>query len=169
MSATEITTQAAGEFKTTQSSDHNHSVVDRSGDGYVPIDIRMDNEIIQNLKDIALLKGVSVDQVVEDALQQQLNKINKEKNYLTEKDINDVITNIEYNCVPNTHITICVLTLINGAKVLGKNYGSIDPDRNNEVMGKEYAFKEAVEKVWELEGYLLRQRLYDKQKESKKE
>lgn len=56
-------------------------------------------------------------------------------------------------------LTICVLVLRNGTQVIGRNYGSIDPRMHDPAMGRREARKHAFEQVWELEGYLLRQRL----------
>lgn len=56
-------------------------------------------------------------------------------------------------------VTFCVLTLRNGAKVSGVNYGSVSAANFDPLVGREYARANAIEKVWELEGYLLRERL----------
>lgn len=56
-------------------------------------------------------------------------------------------------------VTICVLVLRNGAKVLGVNYGAIDCARHDAAMGRDEARKMAVEKVWELLGFRLRDKL----------
>lgn len=56
-------------------------------------------------------------------------------------------------------VTICVLVLRNGAKVLGVNYGAIDRAQHNVAMGREEARKAALEKVWELLGFRLRDKL----------
>jgi hypothetical protein len=78
---------------------------------------------------------------------------------LTPADINAaIVREIDY-AFPNTTVTVCLLTLRNGAKVIGHNYGAIDPSRHSAVIGRLEARKMAVEKVWELEGYLLRERL----------
>lgn len=57
-------------------------------------------------------------------------------------------------------VTICVLVLRNGTKVLGVNYGAIDPAQHDAAMGREEARKMAVEKVWELLGFRLRDKLH---------
>lgn len=80
---------------------------------------------------------------------------------LTPDDITKVIAEVQYQVLPGTRVTTCLLVLQNGAKVVGVNYGSIDPAQHSEAMGRQEAYKDAVNKVWELEGYLLRQRLYE--------
>lgn len=56
-------------------------------------------------------------------------------------------------------LTFCVLILRNGAKVVGINYGAIDPTGHDPAKGRALARLDAVGKVWELEGYALRERL----------
>ena len=78
---------------------------------------------------------------------------------LTPADIDKAIVSESYHTFPDATVTVCLLTLRNGAKVIGHNYGAIDPSRQNWETGKQAARTMAVEKVWELEGYLLRERL----------
>ena len=56
-------------------------------------------------------------------------------------------------------VTICTLVLRNGAKVLGVNYGAIDRAQHDAGKGREAARVEAVEKIWELLGFRLRDEL----------
>ena len=74
-------------------------------------------------------------------------------------DIESVVVKEDFTY--NSTLTICTLHLLNGAKVVGLNYGSIDPERQDFTLGKKRARDDAIEKIWELEGYLLRQRLME--------
>ena len=56
-------------------------------------------------------------------------------------------------------VTYCVLELRNGAKVTGVNHGPVSAANFDAAKGREYARENAIEKVWELEGYALRERL----------
>lgn len=56
-------------------------------------------------------------------------------------------------------LTFCVLVLRNGTRIVGTNYGAIDPARQDWQQGRQAAYDMAREKVWELEGYALRERL----------
>lgn len=56
-------------------------------------------------------------------------------------------------------VTICTLVLRNGAKVLGVNYGAIDRAEHDAGKGREAARAAAVDKVWELLGFRLRDKL----------
>ena len=88
------------------------------------------------------------------------------KKRLLPEDIASVITDEEY-IIRQPGLTICILTLKNGAKQVGVNYGAIDPDRQNWEYGQQEARKQALEKVWEAEGYLLRQRILRRSIEDK--
>lgn len=81
------------------------------------------------------------------------------KNRLSPLVIKEVIKSEQFHVFEGTTTTVCLLTLKNGAKVIGYNYGSIDPDNQNWEVGKNSAKDMAVDKVWELEGYLLREKL----------
>jgi hypothetical protein len=56
-------------------------------------------------------------------------------------------------------LTFCVLTLRNGFTVTGES-ACASPENFDAGIGRDIAFKNAREKVWLLEGYLLRERLF---------
>lgn len=56
-------------------------------------------------------------------------------------------------------LTFCVLILKNGTKIVGINYGAIDPARHSVEIGRTEARKHAIEQVWSLLGYELRTKL----------
>ena len=62
--------------------------------------------------------------------------------------------------VPNTTTTLCILYLENGYTVVGKS-ACIDPKEYQEEIGASIAYEDALNKVWELEGYLLAQRRFE--------
>ena len=78
---------------------------------------------------------------------------------VTQDMITAAIMHVDYLTLPDTQITVCAITLRNGAKVLGHNYGAIDPARHSWEQGRQAAYDMAREKIWELEGYALRDRL----------
>ena len=78
---------------------------------------------------------------------------------VTQDMITAAIMHVDYLTLPDTQITVCAITLRNGAKVLGHNYGAIDPARHSWEQGRQAAYDMAREKIWELEGYALRERL----------
>lgn len=77
---------------------------------------------------------------------------------LTPADIESVIVDAMY-LRPTGTLTICVLTLRNGCKVTGES-ACVSPENFNEAIGQKVARENAVRKIWELEGYLLLERLY---------
>ncbi len=78
---------------------------------------------------------------------------------LTQKHIEQVIKDTQFYVFPGTTVTVCLLTLQNDAKAIGHNYGAIDTTQQDWAVGRFEAKAQAVEKVWELEGYALRNKL----------
>ena len=75
-------------------------------------------------------------------------------------DIEAKIVETEYfRAGPGGVLTICVLTLQNGFTVTGES-ACASPANFDEGLGQRFARERAVEKVWSVEGYLLRERLY---------
>ena len=56
-------------------------------------------------------------------------------------------------------VTVSVIVLKNGAKVVGINYGAIDPAQHSAERGRQEARAQAVDKVYELLGFRLRDKL----------
>jgi hypothetical protein len=79
---------------------------------------------------------------------------------VTPEMLEAVIASEQYHHFPGTTLTVCLLTLTNGFTVLGES-ACADPLAFNAEEGKLYARRAAVQKVWPLEGYLLRQRLHE--------
>lgn len=57
-------------------------------------------------------------------------------------------------------LTVCVLTLRNGFTVTGES-ACASPENYNEEIGNKIARENARDKIWVLEGYLLKQKLYE--------
>ncbi len=56
-------------------------------------------------------------------------------------------------------LTICILTLENGFTVTGES-ACASPENFNKKIGQKIAYGNAREKIWELEGYILKEQLY---------
>lgn len=56
-------------------------------------------------------------------------------------------------------VTICVLILRNGTKIVGVNTGPVSPENFDPELGRQYARQQAVDQVWPLLGYALRERI----------
>ena len=99
--------------------------------------------------------------------EQQLEELILDKNLtaprLTPEYIDSCIKEETYLLVPDTSLTFCVLTLKNGFMVTG-NSACASPENFDEEVGKSIAKKNAREKIWELEGYLLKEKLFNQQK-----
>ena len=81
-------------------------------------------------------------------------------NALTKQEIESVIVKTQFTVVPGTTFTICILTLRNGFMVTGES-ACVDKTAFVEATGEKYSKEDAIEKIWQLEGYLLKQRLYE--------
>lgn len=62
-------------------------------------------------------------------------------------------------------LTFCVLVLKNGFTVTGES-ACVSPENFNAEIGQKVAYENAREKIWQLEGYLLKQKLYQAQLDS---
>lgn len=58
-------------------------------------------------------------------------------------------------------LTICVVLLRNGTKIVGINYGAIDPAQHSAERGQKEARDHVIEQIWPLLGYEMRSRLHD--------
>ena len=58
-------------------------------------------------------------------------------------------------------LTFCVLVLRNGFTVTGES-ACASPENFNAEIGRQIARQNAVQKIWMLEGYLLKERLHDR-------
>jgi Phage protein (N4 Gp49/phage Sf6 gene 66) family len=56
-------------------------------------------------------------------------------------------------------LTVCVLVLKNGFTVTGES-ACASPQNFDEALGRKVARQKAVDKVWALEGYLLKEKLH---------
>jgi hypothetical protein len=77
---------------------------------------------------------------------------------LTPDDIDAAILCDQYYVFPGTSLTICALTLQNGYVVTGES-ACASPENFDEELGRKIAFDKARNKIWALEGYLLRSKL----------
>lgn len=76
---------------------------------------------------------------------------------LTEEHIVSRINEVRY--IYDGTLTVCVLTLRNGFRVVGTS-ACVDPSIHDRETGERLALEQAKDRVWEMEGYLLKERLY---------
>ncbi|WP_441235644.1 Gp49 family protein [Bradyrhizobium sp. 930_D9_N1_4] len=79
---------------------------------------------------------------------------------LTPDKIDATIVGEDYHVFPGTTMTVCALKLRNGYVVIGES-AAASPENFDEAIGKRIARDNARNKIWALEGYLLRNKLHD--------
>ena len=79
---------------------------------------------------------------------------------LTPESIDATIKVTEYFRVANTTTTICALILMNNYVVVGKS-AAVSMANFDEELGRKIAFADAREQIWALEGYLLKDKLFN--------
>lgn len=78
---------------------------------------------------------------------------------LTPTLIDAAIVAEAFHVFPGTTLTVCALTLRNGFMVTGES-ASASPENFNAELGQKIARDNARNKIWALEGYLLREFLH---------
>ena len=78
---------------------------------------------------------------------------------LTPDLIDETIVGEDYYVFPNSTLTICKLDLRNGYHVTGES-AAVSIDNFDEEIGRKIARENARNKIWSLEGYLLKDKLY---------
>lgn len=74
---------------------------------------------------------------------------------ITPADIDAAIVSEQYHVFHGTTFTTCLLTLRNGYTVCGES-ACASPENFNAEIGRKIARENARNKIWALEGYLLR-------------
>jgi|SRR5271170_3226809 len=77
---------------------------------------------------------------------------------ITPARIDAVIAAEDYHVFPGTMLTVCCLTLANGFTVTGES-ACASPANFDAEIGRKIARTHARDKIWALEGYLLKQSL----------
>jgi hypothetical protein len=79
---------------------------------------------------------------------------------VTLNGMQDRVKKATYHLMPGTTTTFCQLEMVNGYSVWGMS-ACVDPAKYNQGIGEKYAYEDAINKLWPLEGYLLAERLYE--------
>lgn len=115
-----------------------------------------DKEIEKEIKN----KGLNAPRITPDHIEKLIVEevyINAAEAYVMGRDDKDIKPEI-FRALQS--LTICVLVLENGFTVLGKS-APASPDNFNKELGEKIAKQNAVNEIWPLEGYLLKQQLHD--------
>lgn len=65
----------------------------------------------------------------------------------------------DYGTCGSPQLTICILSLENGFTVTGES-ACASPENFDRIIGQKIAYENARNKIWQLEGYLLKDKLY---------
>lgn len=80
---------------------------------------------------------------------------------LTPDLINAVIAKEDFHVFEGSQLTVCCLTLQNGFTVTGES-ACVSPENFDAETGRTIARNNARDKIWALEGYLLKSKLSEK-------
>lgn len=94
---------------------------------------------------------------VENMIQKDIDA-GKKAPRLTLEHIQSKIKAEQFHVFEGPRLTICCLTLQNGFTVTGESF-CVSPENFNAEIGQTVARANAVNKIWELEGYLLKEAL----------
>jgi hypothetical protein len=100
----------------------------------------------------------------EDEVEKEIQEKGLTAPRLTPKDIDNAIEKEQYHIFDNTCFTVCLLTLRNGFCVSGES-APASPENFNIELGKKIARENARNKIWMLEGYRLKQHLFESNNE----
>lgn len=81
---------------------------------------------------------------------------------ITAAHVDSTIKRVIYLQPSGTTLTLCIMELRNGTYVTGES-ACVDPENFNKDIGERIAHENAKEKIWSLEGYLLKQSFYEEQ------
>lgn len=81
------------------------------------------------------------------------------KRYIDKADIEERIKDVNYLVMPDGRTTICTITMVNGFTVNGFS-ACVDIKNFDAALGRKYSYEKAFLDLWQLEGYLLAERLY---------
>ena len=98
----------------------------------------------------------------EKAIEQEIQQKGLNAPRLTPERIDGRVVDEQYHVFDGTTLTVCCLTLENGYTVTGES-AAASPENFDAEIGRKIARQNAREKIWGLEGYLLRQRLHESQ------
>ena len=96
----------------------------------------------------------------EQAIEQEIQEKVLEAPRLTPAKIDAVIVDEDYHVFEATCLTVCCLTLTNGFTVIGES-ACASPENFDAEIGMKIAKGKARDKIWALEGYLLKNAIHN--------
>jgi hypothetical protein len=99
----------------------------------------------------------------EKKIERELQEKGKTAERITPDHLDTLIVKEDYHHFPGTTVIVAALTLENGFVVVGQA-ASAHPENFDEEIGRKIARSDARDKIWALEGYRLREKLYQEGK-----
>lgn len=132
-------------------------IIPESGTDVQGIDMSNEQQIEQEIQ----AKGLNAPRLTPDLIDSKIKAVE----YILPRNVCKRDNGVEIfdAPLPLQTLTFCVLTLENGFTVTGES-ACASPENFNEEIGKKIAYENAREKIWLLEGYLLKEKLYQNQK-----
>jgi hypothetical protein len=78
---------------------------------------------------------------------------------ITPEHIASQVVGVAYHRFPGTTVTVCCITLRNGYNTIGHS-ACVSPENFDAAIGEQIAYKNALNEIWQLEGYLLAEWLW---------
>ena len=94
----------------------------------------------------------------EQEIEQEIQEKELNAPRLTPEHIDQTISSEQFHVFEGSQTTVCCLTLRNGFTVIGESH-AVSPENFDKEIGKKLARQDARNKIWLLEGYLLKERL----------
>ena len=98
--------------------------------------------------------------MTDDKIEKEIQEKGLNAPRITPSRLEEVIVSEQFHVFPGTTFTACLLTLENGYTVMGES-ACASPENFNAELGRKIARENAKNKIWQLEGYLLKQALFD--------
>ena len=95
----------------------------------------------------------------EEKIEKEIQKKGLTAPRITPEHIDATIRDRDYHIFKDGTLTVCCLTLKNGFTVTGES-ACASPENFDAEIGRNIAFKNARDKIWALEGYLLKEKLF---------
>lgn len=107
---------------------------------------------------LKLNQGAEIEIMTEQAIENEINEKGLNAPRITPDHIDATIADEDYHVFEKTCLTVCCLTLQNGFTVTGES-ACASPENFDAEIGRKIARENARNKIWALEGYLLKQKL----------
>ena len=95
----------------------------------------------------------------EQEIEKNINEKGLNAPRLSPEKIDAVIVDKTFTVLPSNKCMVCEITLKNGFTVRGES-AAVSKENFDEEIGQKISFKNARDKVWQLEGYLLQENLF---------